>query len=1447
MSTQGKTLTRVLLGSFAILVALGGPRPASAEKFYTFFHNHPDLDWYVIHTEHFNVFYPVSKVGPEENRYYVNGEDVARKTAMVCEEMYAPTCSQYDLYIEETVNVVLLEQTDDLAGFTVPNYDWIVISGRHDDFLWRWRGHGDWIRDVMYHEYAHVISLKKDNVFAQNSFGWWISTRYRDGAYNTDTGITMLISDGDPWWWVEGGAEYTSEVAGINTWNSNRDMWMRADILEGTLLDKEDWEDYYGRNSWMDGERHYNSGYNFAVYLDEQYGEGIYQSFAKTRDENGWTANWDRVVEDTLGVTVEELREGWIQWATAKYTKVQTEVMAEPAIGGELRYQVPDWERPEDAEERIEFEKKRDFKKVEEYEKSGSMRHFPRYSPDGRFLADYEVRGDKLTLRAVDEEVWMPMRRAYLDDEDDEEFVAELGKLSSTLSGRETGWIGGSGQFDWSPDGSQIVTQCADHFTTKVVSKMKLARPPRGYGNFYTLCVLDVTDCEAAEAEGEGEGDEEIEEPEGCDEETRVVFDVDRQIPGAFRAADPSWSPDGEWIAYTAFASGNQVLTKIRVDDESMSGETKVALTPWDDGTEIEMVDWSPDGTQLVFGAYRHHMQDLWIVNADGTGLHPITQDRHENREPLWADDGMIYFSSDRVGGIYNIYRFNPDAEIGWKDTDGDGFADSEDGCPEEAENFNRWRDRDGCPDELPVRITAERVEIGEKIHFELGTANLSPESHPILDLVAMTLSEHPELGRIEVAGHTDVQGNRRDNQTLSEDRAQSVASYLSSKGVGAERLASRGYGQTRPVVDEKTEEAYAMNRRVEFVILERTTAQVARPGGEEGERETDQVDRPEGAEAAVEEETEEIAYAVPELPDEMPDKLHIVREYTPEILAAKATADEMENAALIQLTNVLYGAFTPSITPRGNLLYSYYTAYGWKLYGLNKEDFYNHVVDDTALAIAPEDIDIGPQEEWPTYADSTEHAGTGIKYLQPPAAIPILSLENNSRSHMAFSGGVAMWGADYLGNHFGYLEASFGEYMSLRGHLMINKWAPTFYFGALYAQYKYDFAYRWDEDEDPSTVDDIFQGDIKGMQSVYGGYGGMFVNVNPNVELGFSNFTYGSSSADPGDGLVGSPIYFHLYNSFWWALSSFTYDSFYYGDFSINPRGGGRIAASASLNYTNALYESTHGVIADDGEIFDKYVYPEFDFTAIGYIKAPWAEKYRHTVQLELQLGMIPMNVPYWDEFVGGGSSSLGYRNPWTTNSAFSGYEPWSLRGEMKGLINAAYRLPVVRNLDKKFGVLYLESIYLQFFTTWGNFWSYHVRDGAETYDFVFGDPVAYDSDDVIPELPFSDRLESCPTDVKLRNGGECGRSIFPVAQKNGNRILGDIGVELRIRANLFNRSSWNSFIRLAYGFQETGGIWDVDGDDIVTNVSDPNVGSLSSEREKPSLRLYIGLGTGW
>jgi len=72
----------------------------------------------------------------------------------------------------------------------------------------------------------------------------------------------------------------------------------------------------------------------------------------------------------------------------------------------------------------------------------------------------------------------------------------------------------------------------------------------------------------------------------------------------------------------------------------------------------------------------------------------------------------------------------------------------------------------------------------------------------------------------IEIAGHTDSDGSSSSNETLSDNRANAVYSYLLENGVAKERLTFKGYGEEKPVATNETEEGKALNRRVEFVII---------------------------------------------------------------------------------------------------------------------------------------------------------------------------------------------------------------------------------------------------------------------------------------------------------------------------------------------------------------------------------------------------------------------------------------------------------------------------------------------------------------------------------------------------------------------------------------------------------------------------------------------------
>ncbi len=112
-----------------------------------------------------------------------------------------------------------------------------------------------------------------------------------------------------------------------------------------------------------------------------------------------------------------------------------------------------------------------------------------------------------------------------------------------------------------------------------------------------------------------------------------------------------------------------------------------------------------------------------------------------------------------------------------------------------------------------------DKTLVLKHVSFETGSTALTADSRYELDNLVTAMTSYPSLV-IEVAGHTDNTGDAAANTTLSAQRAASVAKYLTDRGVTSSRLRTKGYGDTKPVAENDTEENRAKNRRTEFTIL---------------------------------------------------------------------------------------------------------------------------------------------------------------------------------------------------------------------------------------------------------------------------------------------------------------------------------------------------------------------------------------------------------------------------------------------------------------------------------------------------------------------------------------------------------------------------------------------------------------------------------------------------
>ena len=104
-------------------------------------------------------------------------------------------------------------------------------------------------------------------------------------------------------------------------------------------------------------------------------------------------------------------------------------------------------------------------------------------------------------------------------------------------------------------------------------------------------------------------------------------------------------------------------------------------------------------------------------------------------------------------------------------------------------------------------------------INFETGKSDIKSDSQKTIDQILQMLKNNPTL-KVSIDGHTDNVGSSQSNQTLSENRAKAIMASLTGRGIEGARLASKGWGSTKPIADNKTEEGRAKNRRVEIVKL---------------------------------------------------------------------------------------------------------------------------------------------------------------------------------------------------------------------------------------------------------------------------------------------------------------------------------------------------------------------------------------------------------------------------------------------------------------------------------------------------------------------------------------------------------------------------------------------------------------------------------------------------
>jgi outer membrane protein OmpA-like peptidoglycan-associated protein len=164
---------------------------------------------------------------------------------------------------------------------------------------------------------------------------------------------------------------------------------------------------------------------------------------------------------------------------------------------------------------------------------------------------------------------------------------------------------------------------------------------------------------------------------------------------------------------------------------------------------------------------------------------------------------------------------------------------------------------------EPPKRVVVEdnKITITEKIQFDLAKATIRPESDSLMAEIIKVIKENPHIKKIAIEGHTSTEGTDKYNMKLSDQRAKAVMDYLVTKGsLPKEMFTAKGFGETKLISDESTEEGREKNRRVEFNIIEQDVT-----------RKKVEINEKSGEKKVLEEKTENVAAPPAEPPAETP------------------------------------------------------------------------------------------------------------------------------------------------------------------------------------------------------------------------------------------------------------------------------------------------------------------------------------------------------------------------------------------------------------------------------------------------------------------------------------------------------------------------------------------------------------------------------------------------
>ena len=565
---KGCTLRRAIISIVALL----------------FFSGAAQAQLQTIITDHFRV------------HFAPGAEGTARRVAETCEEVFPTLATAYDYFDDfRTIHVMVLDSSDRLGNGWADYYtNTMAIWATNLDF--ELRGSHDWIKNVVTHELAHIITLNKARKKWPFQFAL-ISVSRTDS--NPDITFQFpLYHLNTPRAWSEGIAQYGAYKFGYDTWDSHRDMLLRMAVLEDDLLSWSEMGTVLDRAGKFYGEYVYNQGYSMMVYIHQQYGPEKVDELT----HHVGSMSFDPAIRQVLGVSADQFYAEWSTFLAENYRRLESEIGSRGFFEG-----VP-------------------LDEVNE----GVLEYHPALSPDGKKLA-------------------------YLTSEKQDYAITVL-KIYDFATGEKKELKGSvSTRMSWSPDGEELVfTRNKGGFDDLYIYNIADDKERRISANLRSKDPSFSPDGERIVFVHNEDGTNNLGliNRDGTD---RVYLTNNND---ATQYSAPRFSPDGEWLLFSVFRGEDRDLAMMRADSPSRSKlrktsssvermMTKMMANEVELGEEhkVEEIDVFPDTV-----AFAH---------PDSSGFRALIASPADERDPFWLPDGSGFVFASDQSGIFNIYRYH--------------------------------------------------------------------------------------------------------------------------------------------------------------------------------------------------------------------------------------------------------------------------------------------------------------------------------------------------------------------------------------------------------------------------------------------------------------------------------------------------------------------------------------------------------------------------------------------------------------------------------------------------------------------------------------------------------------------------------------------------------------------------------------------------------------------